>query len=162
MKVFHFVGALGLVTLLGCSVAFADLTIGGQSRGEVSGSIQGACGADEAACIDAVNKQLSFANQLGCCAEEVGVNQRPSKESPTCGCAAGSISIAQGLADATSAINAANPALATKMAEAVALNGNQWWRLMWSIILQVVFGAVLDGTGTAAVQEVPPVAASPG
>ena len=96
--------------------------------------IAAVCGGDGSGCIDAVKQQLAAAKGAGC--------------------GGGGICIAQGLADATSAINANNSALATSMAEAVAVNGAQ--------CLQVAFGAVLDNNGTAAIQDTPPEAGSRG
>ncbi len=51
--------------------------------------------------------------------------------------------IAQGIADATKAISNTNQALAIKIAGLVAKNG--------SAAVQVAYGSVLDGTGTASV-----------
>jgi hypothetical protein len=131
MRISRLAGSLGIVAVLVASMAYAA---GVPTRGDVSALVSAACEDEEAACIAAVNQQLSAVNLQGC---DVG-----------------SIGIAQGLADATSAINAKNSALATKMAEAVALNGKQ--------CVQVAFGAVVDGAGTAAVEDTPPVAGSAG
>ena len=66
-----------------------------------------------------------------------------------CGCSAQSIDVARGLADATTAVSKTNVALGTAMAAAVASNA--------IACAQVAFGAVLDGTGTAAIgQDIPP------
>ena len=131
MTIFRFVAGFGVATLLGFSMASAQSL---NCRTQVSSSIQAVCSGDGSGCINAVKQQLAAAEGAGC--------------------GRGGICIAQGLADATSAINVKDPVLATSMAEAVAVNGAQ--------CLQVAYGAVLDGTGTAAIQETPRVAGSDG
>lgn len=131
MTIFRFAAGFGLVTVLGFSIASAQ---GLNCRNKVSSSIQAVCSGDGSACINAIKQQLATAKDAGC--------------------GGSGICIAQGLADATSAINARNPILATSMAEAVAVNGAQ--------CLQVAYGAVLDGSGIAAIQDEPPEAGSRG
>lgn len=91
-----------------------------QSRSDVSSLIKKAC-TEQSSCLAAVKAQLAMA--------KCSVN--PSAD----------VTLAQGLADAVVAIAKTNAGLATQLATIVASNG--------AACVQVAFGAVLDGTGTA-------------
>ena len=131
MRVFRVATVVSVIALLGYSLAYAQIV---DCRTSVSSRIQASCTGDNAVCIDAVKLELANAGHAGC--------------------GSGGICVAQGLADATSAINGRNSDLATSMAATVATDG--------AACLQVAFGAALDGVGTAAIPVVPPLAGSAG
>ena len=120
--------------LLTVLVAYSIPTASAASRSDVTSSVVASCTTDQEACLKAVNDQIA----------SIGRD-----------CSVQSLNEIRGLADATTAVSKTNAALGTLMAEAVAKNAVG--------CAQVAFGAVLDGTGTAAiVVPVQNAAASPG
>jgi hypothetical protein len=94
------------------------------SSADVAAKVKAACSAGaSASCIALIKAELALAAQLG--------NN------------AAGLAIAAGLADAVASLGSANPALGTQLATIVATDGASF--------VQVAFGAVLDGTGTAAI-----------
>ena len=104
------------------------------SRAEVAAGVQASCTTDQVACLKAVNDQLA---SLRC--ETATDAQKPRR----CRCSAAALDVARGLGDATTAISKVDARLGTLMATAVASNA--------IACAQVAYGAVLDGTGTAAI-----------
>jgi hypothetical protein len=119
MSLGKMLAALGLVTALCISSGMAQAS---ESRSSVASKIKSACSAGaSSSCIATIKAQLARASSLG--------------KTPD------GLAIAQGLADAVAALGTANPDLGTQLATIVATDGANF--------VQVAFGAVLDGTGTA-------------
>ena len=122
------------VAFLALSMVLSAQGASAASRADVAAGVQASCTTDQAACLKAVNDQIA---SLRC------ENATDLKKRHSCSCSASALDVARGLADATTAISKVNAPLATLMAEAVASNAVS--------CAQVAFGAVLDGTGTAAI-----------
>ena len=127
------------MAFLALSVVFSAQGASAASRADVAAGVQASCTTDQAACLKAVNEQIA---SLSCSGASDPTNKRG------CSCSAQSLDIARGLADATTAVSKINVALGTAMAAAVAKGA--------IACAQVAFGAVLDGTGTAAIGIPPP------
>jgi hypothetical protein len=111
---------LGTVSLLAI-VGFASSNAMAESRGSVAAGIAAACAPGKVCSCGAINPSLAAAAALGKTPE--------------------GLAIAAGVGDAVAAIGKVDPDLGTRLATCVATNGSAW--------VQVAFGAVLDGTGTA-------------
>jgi hypothetical protein len=121
MTVTKILGAVGLVAALSFSSISAQAA---ESRATVAAKVKAACsGGASASCIALIKAELALAAQLGNTAD--------------------GLAIAQGLGDAVASLGSSNPGLGTQLATIVATSGASF--------VQVAFGAVLDGTGTAAV-----------
>ena len=131
MRASHIFATMAFLAL---SVVLSAQGASAASRADVTTGVQASCTTDQAACLKAVNDQIA---SLRC------ENATVANKSHNCSCSAAALDVARGLADATTAISKVNAPLATLMAEAVAKNAIS--------CAQVAFGAVLDGTGTAAI-----------
>jgi hypothetical protein len=104
------------------AVGMFSLQAEASGRSDVAAQIKAACaGGASAPCKALIKAQLAAAAKLG--------------NSPA------GLAIAQGLADAVADIGQADPASGTELATIVASDGENF--------VQVAFGAVLDGSGTA-------------
>ena len=122
------------LTFLALSMVLSAQGASAASRADISAGVQASCTTDQTACLKAVNDQIAT---LSCSGAADPTNKRG------CACSAQSLDVARGLADATTAVSKTNVALGTLMAAAVAKGA--------IACAQVAFGAVLDGTGTAAI-----------
>lgn len=137
MKLARLVGIVGIA--LSASYAAASTT-GNVSRSDVADRVLAACSSSTVAdCLSAVRTELARANSVAC---KPGVVD--------CVCAPSAIKTGQGIGDAVATINERDAALATRIAEQVALHGAE--------CIQLSFAAIIDNPVAA----IPPAPGSDG